>query len=84
MNDDPLDGLLQKLGTGDDAAAELVFRTYEPYLRWWCGGCCPLSSGRNSIRWMWSNPSGRMCCTASASRAGASRAPDSCGPFSSR
>ena len=33
MNDDPLDGLLEKLGSGDDAAAEQVFRTYEPYLR---------------------------------------------------
>ena len=33
MNDDRLDGLLEKLGSGDDAAAEQVFRTYEPYLR---------------------------------------------------
>lgn len=33
MNDATLDGLLEKLGSGDDAAAEYVFRTYEPYLR---------------------------------------------------
>jgi len=30
---EPLDALLQKLTTGDDAAAEQVFRSYEPYLR---------------------------------------------------
>jgi RNA polymerase sigma factor (sigma-70 family) len=33
MNADPLDTLLDKLCTGDDAAAEQVFRAYEPYLR---------------------------------------------------
>src|ERR1700730_13621779 len=33
MNDDPLDALLVKLSGGDDAAAEQVFRTYEPSLR---------------------------------------------------
>jgi RNA polymerase sigma factor (sigma-70 family) len=30
---DPLDGLLEKLASGDDAAAAQVFRAYEPYLR---------------------------------------------------
>jgi RNA polymerase sigma-70 factor (ECF subfamily) len=30
---DPLDALLEKLCRGDTAAAEQVFRTYEPYLR---------------------------------------------------
>jgi RNA polymerase sigma-70 factor (ECF subfamily) len=30
---EPLDSLLQKLSSGDAAAAEQVFRTYEPYLR---------------------------------------------------
>jgi RNA polymerase sigma-70 factor (ECF subfamily) len=29
----PLDALLEKLNSGDDAAAEQVFRSYEPYLR---------------------------------------------------
>src|SRR2546430_733285 len=33
MSADPLDALLQKLCSGDAAAAEEVFRTYEPYLR---------------------------------------------------
>jgi RNA polymerase sigma factor (sigma-70 family) len=33
MSSEPLDTLLEKLTTGDDAAAEQVFRTYEPYLR---------------------------------------------------
>jgi RNA polymerase sigma factor (sigma-70 family) len=33
MNADPLDALLDKLCSGDDAAAEQVFRAYEPYLR---------------------------------------------------
>lgn len=33
MNNDPLLALLDKLCAGDDAAAEEVFRTYEPYLR---------------------------------------------------
>src|SRR5437773_7351112 len=33
MNADPLDDLLGKLCTGDEAAAEQVFVTYEPYLR---------------------------------------------------
>ena len=33
MGTDPLDALLEKLCSGDDAAAEEVFRTYEPYLR---------------------------------------------------
>lgn len=33
MTDDPLEDLLKRLGTGDSAAAEQVFRTYEPYLR---------------------------------------------------
>src|SRR5579883_796955 len=31
--DDPLDALLGKLCSGDDAAAEQAFRAYEPYLR---------------------------------------------------
>jgi RNA polymerase sigma-70 factor (ECF subfamily) len=30
---EPLDALLEKLSTGDDGAAEEVFRAYEPYLR---------------------------------------------------
>jgi RNA polymerase sigma factor (sigma-70 family) len=33
MSAEPLDALLEKLTTGDDAAAEQVFRAYEPYLR---------------------------------------------------
>ena len=33
MTSDALDDLLEKLGSGDDAAAEEVFRAYEPYLR---------------------------------------------------
>jgi RNA polymerase sigma-70 factor (ECF subfamily) len=33
MSPKPLDTLLQKLTSGDAAAAEQVFRTYEPYLR---------------------------------------------------
>ncbi|MBY0522454.1 MAG: sigma-70 family RNA polymerase sigma factor [Gemmataceae bacterium] len=33
MSIDALDNLLDKLCTGDDAAAEEVFRAYEPYLR---------------------------------------------------
>jgi RNA polymerase sigma factor (sigma-70 family) len=33
MSTDPLDALLDKLCSGDTAAAEEVFRTYEPYLR---------------------------------------------------
>jgi RNA polymerase sigma-70 factor (ECF subfamily) len=33
MQTDALDDLLDKLGSGDDAAAEEVFRAYEPYLR---------------------------------------------------
>jgi RNA polymerase sigma-70 factor (ECF subfamily) len=33
MNSGPLDVLLEKLAQGDPAAAEQVFRTYEPYLR---------------------------------------------------
>lgn len=33
MSTDPLDSLLEKLCSGDAAAAEEVFRTYEPYLR---------------------------------------------------
>lgn len=33
MNPDPVDVLLAKLSTGDEAAAEQVFRTYEPFLR---------------------------------------------------
>lgn len=33
MNADPVDVLLSKLSTGDEAAAEEVFRTYEPFLR---------------------------------------------------
>jgi RNA polymerase sigma-70 factor (ECF subfamily) len=33
MSADPLDALLEKLSGGDDAAAQEVFRTYEPYLR---------------------------------------------------
>jgi RNA polymerase sigma factor (sigma-70 family) len=33
MTDDALDALMEKLCTGDAAAAEQVFVTYEPYLR---------------------------------------------------
>jgi RNA polymerase sigma-70 factor (ECF subfamily) len=33
MNDHPLDQLLDRLSSGDAAAAELAFRTYEPFLR---------------------------------------------------
>jgi RNA polymerase sigma factor (sigma-70 family) len=33
MQTDALDELLDKLSSGDDAAAEEVFRAYEPYLR---------------------------------------------------
>ena len=33
MNADPLDDLLERLGTGDDAAAAEVFAACEPYLR---------------------------------------------------
>jgi RNA polymerase sigma factor (sigma-70 family) len=33
MSAEPLDALLDKLTTGDNAAAEQVFRSYEPYLR---------------------------------------------------
>lgn len=33
MPSDPLDAVLEKLSGGDDAAAEHVFRTYEPSLR---------------------------------------------------
>jgi RNA polymerase sigma factor (sigma-70 family) len=33
MNGDSLDALVEQLNRGDDAAAEQVFRTYEPYLR---------------------------------------------------
>lgn len=33
MTSEPLEALLKKLSAGDDAAAEQVFRTYEPYLR---------------------------------------------------
>src|SRR5262249_47397721 len=33
MSAEPLDALLEKLGSGDAAAAEQVFLTYEPYLR---------------------------------------------------
>jgi RNA polymerase sigma factor (sigma-70 family) len=33
MSDAPLDQLLERLNEGDTAAAEQVFRTYEPYLR---------------------------------------------------
>ncbi len=33
MTDDPLDGLLEKLCSGDAEAAERVFVAYEPYLR---------------------------------------------------
>lgn len=33
MNDAALEDLLRKLNAGDAATAELVFRTYEPYLR---------------------------------------------------
>src|SRR6185503_13784456 len=31
--EDTLQGLLDRLGAGDDAVAEEVFRAYEPYLR---------------------------------------------------
>jgi RNA polymerase sigma-70 factor (ECF subfamily) len=33
MASDPLEALLEKLSSGDDKAAEEVFRAYEPYLR---------------------------------------------------
>lgn len=33
MSSDPLDGLLEKLSSGDPAAAEQAFLAYEPYLR---------------------------------------------------
>jgi RNA polymerase sigma-70 factor (ECF subfamily) len=33
MNTDPLEGLLEKLSSGDEQAAEQVFVAYEPYLR---------------------------------------------------
>jgi RNA polymerase sigma factor (sigma-70 family) len=33
MDADPLQALIAKLSSGDDAAAEEVFRAYEPYLR---------------------------------------------------
>jgi RNA polymerase sigma-70 factor (ECF subfamily) len=33
MSTDPLDGLLEKLSSGDPAAAEQAFVAYEPYLR---------------------------------------------------
>jgi RNA polymerase sigma-70 factor (ECF subfamily) len=33
VNAEPLDTLLEKLATGEHAAAEQVFRAYEPYLR---------------------------------------------------
>jgi RNA polymerase sigma factor (sigma-70 family) len=33
MSTDPLDALLDRLGTGDEAAAAEVFKTCEPYLR---------------------------------------------------
>jgi RNA polymerase sigma factor (sigma-70 family) len=33
MSAEPLDALLEKLTSGDHAAAEQVFRTYEPFLR---------------------------------------------------
>jgi len=33
MSADPIDTLLVKLSSGDDSAAERVFRDYEPYLR---------------------------------------------------
>jgi RNA polymerase sigma-70 factor (ECF subfamily) len=33
MNTDPLEALLEQLGQGDPAAAERVFRDYEPHLR---------------------------------------------------
>ncbi len=33
MSDEPLDDLLKQLSSGDPAATEQVFRTYEPYLR---------------------------------------------------
>jgi RNA polymerase sigma-70 factor (ECF subfamily) len=33
MDSEPLEALLEKLSSGDDSAAEQVFRTYEPYLR---------------------------------------------------
>src|SRR5438132_10055426 len=33
MNPNPLETLLEKLSSGDPAAAEQVFVTYEPYLR---------------------------------------------------
>src|SRR5262249_22107560 len=33
MSVQPLDELMQRLGSGDDSAAEVLFRVYEPYLR---------------------------------------------------
>lgn len=33
MNTDPLEGLLERLSSGDEQAAEQVFVAYEPYLR---------------------------------------------------
>jgi RNA polymerase sigma-70 factor (ECF subfamily) len=33
MNDDPLEGLLRRLTSGDDAAASEAFLAYKPYLR---------------------------------------------------
>ena len=33
MSVEPLDALLEKLTSGDEAAAQQVFLTYEPYLR---------------------------------------------------
>lgn len=33
MQSDPIEVLLEKLSTGDEAAAEEVFRSYEPFLR---------------------------------------------------
>jgi RNA polymerase sigma factor (sigma-70 family) len=33
LTSNPLDTLLEKLSTGDDEAAEHIFRNYEPYLR---------------------------------------------------
>jgi RNA polymerase sigma-70 factor (ECF subfamily) len=41
MTDDPLDALLEKLATGDLAAAEQVFVAYEPYLRMVVRRCLP-------------------------------------------
>jgi RNA polymerase sigma-70 factor (ECF subfamily) len=33
VSEDPLDAVLEKLGSGDPEAVETVFRAYEPYLR---------------------------------------------------